>query len=525
MTLVAAINAAGKCIQPYCIFKEHLDESWANSGLDDAARFSISETGFSSQKHFLDWFRHFNRQSFGYHSLIQKEDCTFEGWFGVDEYGFSTRYNTFKNLGDLTADDALQLQVKDKIYRMLVIDGFTGHIDEETFEYAQAYDIELIVLPPHSTHRLQPLDVGVFQWFKQSHQRAIEQVILEGEFRYTRNDFVNALKQMLDEAFTAKHILDGWNRTGLYPPDREKVLKVLRAEQVKITTPALQSLLPADDQYDKAANGIKKITGSGKYSDIFSSPTRQELRAVASTVNEAIALKDSTERFINYKARRLEKLSTIHGKHKVRILGPVTSLNISDLRAKSQVRLAEAERVQQSKEWLQIKRLRTEEYREKKELWRVAKLAALATGQKGLSWKQWLVAQNEATYEDDYIALNRQPNPFAPVKKPHLQQETSSFILDTEGRRLPPGPILQNLERIQLPDPDPDNFLQISDDDISGLEDEELVDEELEEEELEDTLPKLQGTGIERVTQILKDSRKQVRHGLFPTGQDFISLN
>jgi hypothetical protein len=142
-------------------------------------------------------------------------------------------------------------------------------------------------------------------------------VILEGEFRYTRNDFVNALKQILDEAFTAKHILDGWNRTGLYPPDQEKVLKVLRAEQVKITTPALQSLLPADNQYDKAANGIKKITGSGKYSDIFSSPMRQELRAVASTVNEAIALKDSTERFINYKARRLEKLSTIRGKYKV----------------------------------------------------------------------------------------------------------------------------------------------------------------------------------------------------------------
>jgi len=137
-----------------------------------------------------------------------------------------------------------------------------------------------------------------------------------------------------------------------------------------------------------------------------------------------------------------------------------------------------------------------------------------------------LVAQNEATYEDDYVALNRQPNPFAPVKKPQLQQETSSsFILDIEGQRLPPGPVLQNLERIQLPDPDPDNFLQISDDDINRLEDEELEDEKLEDEELEDTLPKLQSTGIERVTQLLKDNRKQVRHGLFPTGQDFISLN
>jgi hypothetical protein len=48
-------------------------------------------------------------------------------------------------------------------------------------------------------------------------------------------------------------------------------------------------------------------------------------------------------------------------------------------------------------------------------------LAALAAGQKGLSWKQWLVAQNEVTYEDDYVALNKQPNPFAPVKKPQLQ--------------------------------------------------------------------------------------------------------
>ena len=36
MTLVAAINAAGRCIQPYCIFKEHPDKSWADSGLDVA---------------------------------------------------------------------------------------------------------------------------------------------------------------------------------------------------------------------------------------------------------------------------------------------------------------------------------------------------------------------------------------------------------------------------------------------------------------------------------------------------------
>jgi uncharacterized protein YndB with AHSA1/START domain len=47
-------------------------------------------------------------------------------------------------------------------YRMLILDGHGSHGTIQFVTYAYEHNIVLIYLPPHSTHRLQPLDVAVF---------------------------------------------------------------------------------------------------------------------------------------------------------------------------------------------------------------------------------------------------------------------------------------------------------------------------------------------------------------------------
>jgi len=42
------------------------------------------------------------------------------------------------------------------------MDGHSSHVDNVFIERAHQLWICLLILPPHSTHRLQPLDVGVF---------------------------------------------------------------------------------------------------------------------------------------------------------------------------------------------------------------------------------------------------------------------------------------------------------------------------------------------------------------------------
>ena len=60
----------------------------------------------------------------------------------------------------------LNPQTKDQAchrYRLLIVDGHSSHVNLEFMNYCDANRILVLVMPPHSTHRLQLLDVGLFQ--------------------------------------------------------------------------------------------------------------------------------------------------------------------------------------------------------------------------------------------------------------------------------------------------------------------------------------------------------------------------
>jgi DDE superfamily endonuclease len=47
-------------------------------------------------------------------------------------------------------------------HRLLIVDGHESHCSIEFIEFCCDHKISLLILPPHTTHLLQPLDVGVF---------------------------------------------------------------------------------------------------------------------------------------------------------------------------------------------------------------------------------------------------------------------------------------------------------------------------------------------------------------------------
>jgi hypothetical protein len=54
-------------------------------------------------------------------------------------------------------------------WRLLLADGHGSHIRADFIAYCMEHDIELLIMPPHCSHKLQPLDVGVFSVFKRYH--------------------------------------------------------------------------------------------------------------------------------------------------------------------------------------------------------------------------------------------------------------------------------------------------------------------------------------------------------------------
>jgi hypothetical protein len=53
--------------------------------------------------------------------------------------------------------------------RLLIADGHGSHIRADFIAYCMEHNIDLLIMPPHCSHVLQPLDVGVFSAFKRYH--------------------------------------------------------------------------------------------------------------------------------------------------------------------------------------------------------------------------------------------------------------------------------------------------------------------------------------------------------------------
>ena len=57
--------------------------------------------------------------------------------------------------------------------RLLIIDGHISHVNMAFFNCAISNNILILVLPSHSTHRLQPLDVGLFSPLSKAYDKQI----------------------------------------------------------------------------------------------------------------------------------------------------------------------------------------------------------------------------------------------------------------------------------------------------------------------------------------------------------------
>ena len=57
-------------------------------------------------------------------------------------------------------------------------------------KYCEAHKIVALCLPPHSTHRLQPLDVGVFGPLAKVYKRHLHDSVLYGALSITKQEFL-----------------------------------------------------------------------------------------------------------------------------------------------------------------------------------------------------------------------------------------------------------------------------------------------------------------------------------------------
>ena len=131
-------------------------------------------------------------------------------------------------------------------YRLLLLDNHECHLSLQFLEYCEENKIIPFGLPPHTTHFLQPLDVGCFQPNKHYHRQAVNEATRMGNRDYSRTDFFADIEEIRRQTFKESTIKSAFKKTGIWPLNPHTVLKKLKNFEPQHRTPPPDG--PADPE-------------------------------------------------------------------------------------------------------------------------------------------------------------------------------------------------------------------------------------------------------------------------------------
>jgi len=246
-------------------------------------------------------------------------------------------------------------------YRLLILDGHESHCTLEFIEYAVEKKIILLVLPPHTTHMLQPLDVAIFQPLAKYYSSEVGQNSHEKHYWLQKEDFITYYQNAQKKALRESNILTAWRTTGLIPFNPQTVISKLPNRP--ITPPEsteiqlilngaspLNLLVGANNDYvTKATQAIKQT--------MLGSPAEHAIRTIEYlNANNAILSTTNAQLVATARARREAK----KGKQVISKARVLSKEDADRLRAeKEAVGAAEAAHqanIKQKKEQMALKR-------------------------------------------------------------------------------------------------------------------------------------------------------------------------
>ena len=119
-------------------------------------------------------------------------------------------------------------------YRLLILNGHGSHLTPKFDKICEENKIIPICIPPHSSHLLQPLDIGCFAVLKRAYGRLVESKMRVGINHIDKLDFLEAYPLARIEAFKSETIKNSFGAAGLVPFSPERVISKL---DIRLRTP------------------------------------------------------------------------------------------------------------------------------------------------------------------------------------------------------------------------------------------------------------------------------------------------
>jgi hypothetical protein len=202
--------------------------------------------------------------------------------------------------------------------RLLILDGHSSHQTAEFDAFCKENAIICLCMPPHTSHLLQPLDIGVFGPLKRAYGKLVEGMMVAGNNHIDKEDFLHLYPSARERVFIQKNIHSGFAGAGLKPLNEDQVLEKITFQLRTPTPPLLEGSISSafqtpqnPRQLDKKVRSLQRSLQKRKLSSSPVSHIQHLEKAAQMAMNmnlllqqEIKVLRAENERKMRKKARR-----------------------------------------------------------------------------------------------------------------------------------------------------------------------------------------------------------------------------
>ncbi|KJZ69327.1 hypothetical protein HIM_11285 [Hirsutella minnesotensis 3608] len=114
------------------------------------------------------------------------------------------------------------------LWRILLLDGHKAHVTDELMYEAYLNKVQLLYLPPHTSHATQPLDVGVYGPLKTNFRELTRGLHShDATAPVQKQRFLKIYEKASARAFTVDNVKGGFRGAGIYPTNVERALQAI----------------------------------------------------------------------------------------------------------------------------------------------------------------------------------------------------------------------------------------------------------------------------------------------------------
>lgn len=176
-TVVCAFNASGNYVPPFFIFKRKRMNEQLLRGSNTGMIAAVSDSGWINEKLFIDWLHHFI--------------------------------------------DHVKPTVEEPI--LLILDNHESHVSLACYLLCRERGIILLSLPPHTSHRMQPLDLTYFGPLKSAYNRECDLYMASNVGRkITQYEVVELFTKAFNRVSNIEKAANGFRAAGIWPIDTTK---------------------------------------------------------------------------------------------------------------------------------------------------------------------------------------------------------------------------------------------------------------------------------------------------------------